>query len=286
MAAIKYQNIPFKMPRTDVGGSKFYYMPANSVTINHSAKLNRYRLLAANSLPETRLVAPFETKIQASFPICNKFANDQSTGDSFNFASGVLSMLTGESGANIYIGHEAQIFSGCYLDSLSIQLEPFQSAVMTIDLTCTNPPTGFQFSGTNSFVSPTGLSQKFAYGHLAEIVSGEAFSDSNQSSISYNIDCSRTYSFALSSTKKTAENIFLDEVTKKLSIKATNIADFITETGLASFIQVNLKNELNELILPSGSISISQNGRLNAQSLNIAAGGFLNADITIEEGIL
>jgi len=41
VAAIKYQNIPFKMPRLDVSGGKFYHMPATNVSISDSTQLQR-----------------------------------------------------------------------------------------------------------------------------------------------------------------------------------------------------------------------------------------------------
>lgn len=284
MATIKYQNIPFKMPRPDVVGDKFYYMPANNVAINHSAKLNRQAVLAANVPPEMRLAGALETKIQASFPICNKFANNDPSDDSFNFASGVLSYLTGDSPVDLHIGEK--VFSGCYLDSCSIKIDPFQSATMSTSFTCTEPVTGVPFLGTGVFASPTGLSPTFAYGHLAEIVGGQEFSDSNQSSISYSVECRRAYSFAVSLNKKTVERVFLDEINKTLSIKATNVDNLISETGIASTIEINLKNESNTEVLPPQSIMISSKGRLNAQNLSINAGGFLNADITIDEAVL
>lgn len=286
MPAIKYQNIPFKMPRTDVGGGKFYYMPANNVSISHSAKLQRQAILINNVAPEMRLAGNFETKIQASFPICNKFANDDASQDSFNFASGVFANLTGNAPTNLYIGSSSQIFRDCYLDSLSVQINPFQSAVMSVNFTCVDPITGLSFSGSNNFANPSGLTSKFAYGHFAEIIGGTEFSDSNQTSIAYSVDCKRTYSFALSQSTRTAERVFLDEVNKKLSINATNINNFINESGAASSIAINLKNQMEELVLPTGSISVSSRGRLNAQNLTIQAGGFLTADVTIDEAIL
>ena len=286
MPAIKYQNIPFKMPRKDVGGGRFYYMPANSVSINHSAKLQRYSVLDNSLPPEMRLAGNFETKIQATFPICNKFANDSATNDSFNFASGVLRDLTGTGFTDLHIGSNSQIFRDCFLDSCSIQINPFQSAEMSVSFTCTNPITGLSFLGSASFLSPSNITDKFAYGHLAEISGGSMFSDSNQSNISYSIDCKRTYSFALSASKRTVERVFLDEVNKKLAIKATNINNFITESGTSSSIEINLKNQSGQLVLPSGSISISPRGRLNTQNLEIQAGGFLQADVSIDEAVL
>jgi hypothetical protein len=286
VAAIKYQNVPFKMPRTDVGGDKFYYMPANSVSISHAAKLQPQAVLIQNQPPEMRLAGAFETKIQATFPICNKFANDDPSEDSFNFASGVIANLTGDSPTDLYIGDSSQVFGDCYVDNYSIQIAPFQSAVMSVNFTCTDPITGLPFVGSSTFATPSGLTNKFAYGHLSEIVGGSEFSDSNQSSISYSVDCKRTYSFALSPAQRTVENVFLDEINKKISIKATNINNFITESGSSSTIRVDLKNESNELVLPTGAIFISSRGRLNTQNLTMQAGGFLEADVTIDEAVL
>jgi hypothetical protein len=286
VAAIKYQNVPFKMPRTDVGGGKFYYMPANTVSISHAARLQPQALLVSNMPPEMRLAGAFETKIQATFPICNKFAGDSPNNDSFNFASGVLANLTGESPTDLYIGNSSQVFGGCYLDGFSIQIDPFQSAVMSVNFTCTDPITGVPFLGSSTFATPQGLTEKFAYGHFAEVIGGSDISDSNRSSISYSVECKRAYSYALSETQRTAESVFLDELSKKLFIKATNINNFITESGYSSSMRIDLKNQLNELVLPTGAISISPRGRLNTQNLTMQAGGFLEADVTIDEALL
>jgi hypothetical protein len=284
MPAIKYQNIPFKMPRTDVGGGKSYYMTANNVSISHSANLTPQRVLTSGQKPEMRLAGAVNTKIQATFPICNKFLNDSSSDDSFNFASGILTYLTGDVSTNLTIGSSGQVFSGCYLDSCSIQIEPFQSAVMSASFTCTIPLTGVPFVGTESYASPTGITNKFAYGHLAEISGGSVFSDSNQSSMAYSVECKRTYSFSVSN--RNASAVFLDEVSKKLTIKSTNIANFINETGIASSVAVLLKNNGGELVLPTGTIYMSPDARLMSQDLTVQGGGILGVDVTIDELIL
>lgn len=280
MSVIRYQNIPISMPRNDAAGKK-YIAPANSASISHAAKLNPYRTLTPNSLPEMRVNGNTETKITIAFPLCNKFADDSSSDDSYNFGSGVFANLTGTGSSDITIG--GRIFSGCYLDQLSIDIAPFQAATMSTSFTCTNPPTGLaMISGQSE--TETDMTNKFAYGHFAVISGADNYSSDIHSSISFSLDLKRTYSYAIS--KRIAHKIFLGESSKQLQIKATNITTFINESGASSSFSIDLKNELGELIFPSGTLSTSSRGRVSTQNLTTSPPNILIADVTIDEAIL
>jgi hypothetical protein len=280
MSILRYENIITSMPRLDVTG-KSYIAPANSVSISHGAKTNAYRTLAPNTFPEMRVGGSTDTKITIAFPLCNKFANNVSSADSYNFGSGVFANLTGTGNTNITIG--GRTFSGCYLDSLSIDIAPFQAATMSTSFTCTNPPTGLtMISGLST--GETGMTNKFAYGHFAAVSGADNYSSSILSSVSFSLDLKRTYSYALS--KRNANVVFLDEAVKQLQIKATNIKTFINESGASSSFSVDLKNELGEYVLPSGTLSTSSRGKLNAQNMTISPPNILIADVTIDEPLI
>ncbi len=258
-----------------------FIAPANSVSISHGAKISAYRTLAPNTLPDMRVGGNTDTKITIAFPLCNKFANNDSFSDSYNFGSGVFANLTGTDSADITIG--GRTFSGCYLDNLSVEIVPFQAATMSTSFTCTNPPTGLtMLSGLSK--GETGMTNKFAYGHFATISGADNYSSNIHASISFSLDLKRTYSYAIS--KRNAYNVFLDEASKQLQIKATNIKTFINESGALSSFSVDLKNELGELILPSGTLSTSTRGRLSAQNLTSSPPNILVADVTIDEPLL
>lgn len=280
MSVIRYENIPVSMPRNDSAGKK-YIAPANSVSISHSAKTNAYRTLAPNTFPDMRVGGSTDTKITIAFPLCNKFANNVSSADSYNFGSGVFANLTGTGSTDITIG--GRTFSGCYLDSLSVDIVPFQAATMSTSFTCTNPPTGLtMLSGLST--GETNMTNKFAYGHFAVLSGADNYSSDVHSSISFSLDLKRTYSYAIS--KRNAYNVFLDEATKQLQIKATNIKTFINESGALSSFSVDLKNESGEYVLPSGTLSTSSRGRLNAQNLSSSPPNIFIADVTIDEPLL
>jgi hypothetical protein len=251
------------------------------VSISHGAKLNPYRTLTPNDLPEMRVNGNTDTKITISFPLCNKFASDNSSFDSYNFGSGVFANLTGVSGANITIG--GRVFSGCYLDQLSIDIIPFQAATMSTSFTCTNPPTGLaMISGLSTGESD--MTNKFAYGHFAVISGADNYSSDIHSSVSFSLDLKRSYSYAIS--KRIPNRVFLDEASKQLQIKATNIATFINESGASSSFSIDLKNELGEFVLPSGILSTSSRGRVNAQNLSVSPPNILIADVIIDESLI
>jgi hypothetical protein len=277
MSKISYSDIPVSMPRPDAVG-KVFIAPANSVTIQHSAKLNRGAILAPISSPNLRLAGNLETKVTTTFPICHKFDTED---NSYNFASGILAYLTGTGSTNLTIGN--RVFSGCFLDQCSIEIAPFQAATMSASFTCTNPPTGLPFISGQSISAPK-LTDSFAYGHFANVSGASNFSAPVQSAISYSLNFRRTYSYAVS--QKITNGVFLDEVDKQLSIKSTNITNFTNESGTSSSFAVNLFTESGILALPSGAISVSPNARLSAQNLSAQAGGILLADTTIDEAIL
>jgi len=277
MPAIRYENVPVSMPRLDAAGKK-YLAPANSVSIAHGAKLNPYRTFAANSVPEMRIAGSTDTKITIAFPMCNKFASNNASLDSYNFASGVFANLTGTGNADITIG--GRIFSGCYLDQLSIDIAPFQAAAMSTSFTCTNPPTGLAMISGQA-TGESGMNSKFAYGHFAAISGSDNYSDNIHSSISFSLDLKRSYSYAIS--KRNSHRVFLDEASKQLQIKSTNIKTFINESGANSSFSIDLKNESGQLILPSGTLSVSSRGRLTAQNLTVSPPNILTADVTIDE---
>jgi hypothetical protein len=277
MPAIRYENISVSMPRNDAAGRK-YLAPANSVSIAHGAKLNPYRTFAANSVPEMRVAGSTDTKITIAFPMCNKFASDNASFDSYNFGSGIFANLTGTGNTDITIG--GRTFSGCYLDQLSIDIAPFQAATMSASFTCINPPTGLTMISGQS-TGQSGMNDKFAYGHFAAISGADNYSDNIHSSISFSVDLKRTYSYAVA--KRNAHKVFLDEANKQLQIKSTNIKTFVNESGANSSFSIDLKNQLGELILPSGTLSTSSRGVVNAQNLSISPPNILMADVTIDE---
>jgi hypothetical protein len=258
-----------------------YVAPASSVSIAHSAKLSNQRTLAPNTFPEMRVAGGTDTKINMSFLLSNKFTSDNPNANSYNFASGIFTNLTGTGNTDLIIGNRT--FSGCYLDQLSVDIVPFQAVTMSASFTCTNPPTGLAMT-TSVAVAQTGITNKSAYGHFAVLSGADNYSDDIHSSISFSLDLKRTYSYGIS--KRIPNIVFLDEVTKQLQIKSTNIKTFINESGVSSSFSVDLKNELGELILPSGTLSVSSRGRLTAQNLTVSPPNILMADVTIDEALL
>ena len=266
------------MQRPDQIPGRVYVTPAESVSISHGANLNNQRTLAPNSLPEIRIAGHTNTKIDMSFAMANKFLTNNPSLASTNLGSGIFTYLTGTSGTNLTIG--GSIFSGCYLDQLSIDIAPLQPAKMSASFTCISPPTGLpMIEGTTASNLP--IHDRTAYGHFAVVSGGANYSSGAYSNISYSLDFKRTYSYAVS--KRIPNAVFLDEVTKKLQIKATNISTFINESGASSSFSIDLKNQYGELILPSGTLSTSSRGLVSAQNLSVSPPNILMADVTIDE---
>jgi hypothetical protein len=270
------------MPRNSFGATGSFVALATDVKISNAAKLARQSYLAPNLIPDMRVGGNADTKLSFSYPVCNKLLNDNLAQNSFNFASGVFANdLTGFNSVDLTVGD--RIFSGCYLDDFSIDIAPFQPVMMNVNFTCTIPPHGLPFVSGQA-LSPIETSKKVAYGHFAEVSGTTNYSAPIQSNVSYSMSFKRTYSYAVS--KRFPNSVFLDEVNKQVNIKSTNINQFINESGAFGAMNINLKNELGELVLPQNTLFVSTEARLSAQNLSAQPGNILTADVTIDEAVL
>ena len=79
--------------------------------------------------------------------------------------------------------------------------------------------------------------------------------------------------------------MFLDSVEKELSIKATNIGNFIDYTGYGDVISIDVKADDNSSIFIQ-PLSMSSNSRIVSQNISMEEGGILAGDISLRETLL
>ncbi len=268
MPVTKYSETPVKIVYGDD-----YIVTANSASVAYAASLEPSRILAANQNNNFRIAGPLAAKISFNFVACNTGSN--------NAANLLINTLTGDVVSDIMIGDS--LFSGCYCNSVSVDVAPFAPVTISAEFTSNNMIVNSGFAPATATPSTQNLNGYLAHGHNTVISNGAALSDSNYGSISYRVNCGRTPSFTLG--QKLVQTMFLDTVEKEMSIKATNIGNFIDYTGYGDAISINVKTD-SETDVFSPPLSMSTNSRILSQNLSITEGEILAGDISLREVIL
>ena len=277
MPAISHQNVPVYLST----GGGFTPILAQSVSIQYQNKLKPNRIL--NSSQSTQfdrygIDGPMDASISLAF-----YAETSGSGAKY-----CLETLTGNTSGNLLIGGVP--FDACYLNSATVNIQPFTPVIINADFICHNPTTESTWArdGSNNLRTVTEIpnvssyTQKIVYGHSVLITNGTNLSESSRDSISYSVSCGRTPRYTIGSIN--TDRVFLDTLEKEISIKSTNITKFINYTGYDDAISIRLNDEtgLNAL---SSNINFSA-ARILGQSLSISEGDTLAAEIKAKEVVL
>ena len=268
MPVIKYSQTPITLVYSGNHG-----VTANSATVSYAASLEPSRILAPNQNNNFRINGPLAAKISFSFVACNKA--------SYNAADILLNYLTGTGSSSIRIGNSE--FSGCFCNSASVEIAPFAPVIVSAEFTSTNMIVNQAFAAAAGAPDTGELNGFLAHGYNTIVSNGSLLSDQNYESISYRVSCARTPTFVLGQSKST--NMFLDGVEKEVSIKATNIGNFIDYSGYGDSINIDVRNDLGASIF-SPNLSMSANSRIVSQNLSISENSILAGDISLREVIL
>ena len=279
MPVITYSKTPIIV--TSPTGGKTYYVPATNVSINAQNRLEASRFLAPNQNNNFRIGGELNSKINVTFVACNQNKlGGFGSSSTWNFASGVLQDFTGQYELVFYIG--PNIFSGCYLESASVEITPFAPVMISAEFACLIPPANKLFSGSGlNYLDD--LNNGIAYGFNTIITDGSTLSDSNRENISYKINCNRTYTTSIGYTSP--NNVFLNGVEKELSIKSHNIGAYIDFTGYGEIINIDPKNNSGQSVV-GGGFGMSSDCKIIAQNLSVQEGDVLAGDISLKEIIL
>lgn len=278
MAVLSYSDILLYGTYAGLGSYSYAAIPATNLTITTQNQLEPSRILAANQNNNFRIGGELNTKISMTFPAVNYV---DGAGGTWNFASGVLKDLTGDASITFGIGNLVNQFLNCYLESVSVDIVPFAPVMITAEFTCLNPPINSTVGPAASWVD--NIASGVAYGYTTTITNGTTLSDSNRESISYKINCNRSYTTTLGNDSPT--NIFLNSIEKEMSIKAPNIYQFINYVGYGEMININPRTLDGQNIL-NGGFGLSSNCRIVSQNLSVQEGGLLGGDISLKEIIL
>ena len=298
-----YNNVLAKITIANVE----HHFAAASASISISPKLEENKNLSLAPNQHFKIGGNLDAKISINF-----FATTSVfSGVNYTATEQLLSVLTGDVTSVIQIGGTR--FSGCYLENLSMEIAPFMPTMMSADFICLNTNTSPGLLGDAEVSLPPGDAIYYAnlaalygedilvylngspalpengmyYGHHA-VVSGGNLLTNTRESLSYKINCTRSPVYTIGSVDAT--NCFLDSVSKEISIKSDNVAQFINYSGSANnpnketLITVNLLTPNQIPLVPP--ISFSHNARIVSQNLSINAGDVLGGQVTLREIIL
>jgi hypothetical protein len=277
MPAISYQNIPFRL---NVGGTTTQIL-AQNMSIQYQTNLRANRTLTSSQSTQFETYG-IDSAMNANISLAF-YADTSGSGARY-----CLEQLTGDVSAIISIGGIS--FNSCYLNSASVNIQPFAPVIINAELTSYNPTTGETWgknsAGNNRTITQisnaSDYTNKIVYGHTVSITNGTGLSESSRDSITYAVTCGRTPRYTLGDIN--SDKVFLDTLEKEISIKSTNITNFINYTGYNDAISIGLKDESGNNAL-SSNINFSA-ARLMAQSLTAQEGDTLIAEIKAKEVIL
>ena len=277
MPAISYKDVPVYLST----GGGFTPILAQNVSIQYQNKLKANRTLTSSQSTQFEgygIDGPMDASISLAF-----YAETSGSGAKY-----CLETLTGNTSGNLLIGGVP--FSGCYLNSATVNIQPFTPVIINADFICHNPTTGSTWArdGGNNLRTITEIpnvsnyTQKIVYGHSVSLISGTGLSEETKDAITYSVACARTPRYALGSIN--TDRVFLDSLEKDISVKSTNITRFINYTGYDDAISIGLRDETGANAL-SSNITMSA-ARILGQSLSASEGETLVAEIKAKEVVL
>ena len=267
-----YNQYPIYISQTGTNSINLqnYFMPFD-LSVDYEAQVEPKRYLPVSNSVANNIVstAALNSKISFSF-----YLNSSNTGafgylaNYFNINNSNSKNYTGRH--NIQIGNS--IFSGCYLDELTISCDNmFKPMTSSVSFTCTNPPQG-SLAFKNDFAPINDQqteSSSFIYGYASAI---NNFTTSSQSksfdlihkySFKQTLSISRTPVYTLGSIN--AQYMLMDGVEKNLNMSCDDVNGLMNFSGniLNNNLSLKIKdvysNDLFDIVMNAGSRIISQN---------------------------
>jgi len=290
MPTITYQNLPVGMVDQygNFSSSSGVAIPATNLSIQYQNKLEESRLLGAIQPNGLRIGGGIGANISMTFPVDFAFNDTGSSNARF-----LLTSLTGDEGCSIIVGESLFGDNGgglgdCYLNSASVTVQPFTPAMLTADFTCLHMPTGEKLTGSkNSLANNNLIAYNFTsgliHGHNAIVngASSDNLSDPSKQQITYKVSCVRTPVYEIG--QQFASKMFLNHVTKEMSIKSTNVGNLINQYGTGEAFSINLMSD--DKVSSLMTLSISSAAKIIDQKLTISDGGILDGEVTLKEVI-
>ena len=291
---INYKDSPlFVSPNDGVpetGVSLSHLIAASSCDLTFDAALDPAKYIGKSAVSDDFHVnAAKATKLAFSYtPLVGPALKD-----GVSAASTGIFNLTGDSSCSIRLGNF--LFRQCYLDSLTLSINPNQPIRVNANFSCYNESgvEGLSYLGlihTGGFTSDTSSGTAFSALHaLASSVSGQSVSlPESKTEISIQTTCSRTPVYEVGSTYP--RTVLLNSVTRQTSVNGENIGTVIRASGNGAVLNLKLA-EFGKLMDPTFNAAIDYRvrfditGKVTSQNLSAQVGRTLEGGISIVENI-
>ena len=284
MPAVSYKDIPVYLSTSQSVSLDGTFTPllAQNISVQLTNKLRPNRTLTSSQSTQFErygIDGAMDASISVAFYV-------ETSGLGAKYC---LETLTGNTSGSLIIGGVP--FNNCFLNSATVNIQPFTPVIINADFICYNVAvTGATWARQRNgnlrtiteIPNVSNYTQKIVYGHSVSLINGTGLSETTRDAITYSISCGRTPRYTLGGIN--ADTVFLDSLEKDISIKSTNITQFINYTGYDDAISIGLKDETGKNAL-SSDIQFSA-ARILGQSLSASEGDTLVAEIKAKEVVL
>jgi hypothetical protein len=246
----------------------YHYIPAASVSIDNGPQLAPRRVLGSNveQNNQFRIGAAPQTKLSFSAYI-----------ETINNSLNAILDSSGDASYDIRVGNN--VYSGCYLNTYSIDVTPFKTCMISADYMVTIPPTGDYITTTES-IDFIQIAPAIIFGHTCSVSGAEQVVDTIQTSMKYSVNCGRTPSYSLGEINPRV--VFLDTVEKQMDITSTNLQSLINYSGyqLGTNLGFTLKDAQN---VTGAIITMNSGAKLLSQKYSVQESDVLATQVSIKE---
>ncbi len=195
---------------------------------------------------------------------------------------------TGASGMVLDIGGNE--YSGCFIDSFSLTVKPFEPVVGSASFSCYSPSTTVLAGISDDSINDDLDTQNIIYGHNCTLQNaGNVVAANVVDNLSYNKTYSRTPVYTLGSQQATSH--LVDGVEVEMNVQSTGLNSLIDFSGdkLANFFGVSLQDS-SSIGLNYGGVDfdllVNAGAHVVAEGYSVDGGGTLVTKATIKEVIL
>jgi len=293
---ISYKDSPLFVSPNDgapeTGLSLSHLIAASSCDLTFDASLDPAKYIGKSAISDDFHVnAAKATKLAFSYiPLVGL-----NTLSGISAASTGIFNLTGDSASGVSIRLGNFLFRQCYLDSLTISINPNQPIRANANFSCYNESgiEGLSYSGlggSHNFTTDTSSGTAFSALHaLASSVSGQSISlPESKTEISIQTTCSRTPVYEVGSTYP--RTVLLNSVTRQTSVNGENVGEVISFSGNSAVLNLKLA-EFGKLMDPTFNaatdyrVRFDVTGRVVSQNISAQVGRTVEGSVNISENI-
>lgn len=169
-------------------------------------------------------------------------------------------------------------YKGCYLESFSIDFQPFNPVKITANFMVNNSPSDEPIISKSE--SSTTVANEIVQTNDCLFYNTSQATNNTQSSIKYTVNCQRSTSNTLGSVNGT--KIFLNSIERQLDISSTNLSSLINFSGskLNNDMIITIKDQTDSFQFP---IIMNRGSTVYSQQINIQEFETLSTQASIRQ---